>query len=171
MKYDNQNITQFTYSQGWSSKNDSQVPSRANPRPFHITSTSGSFMSMNFSGAVAVELDGSRNCGHGTYNVVSSFFPGIKSVGRCHSCEKTLQSTSGATIVAEQYRSNTSWLVGNAVKFYRGGLDTDTEYNLVLYDTAPDGQYLTFNYAVLYAPNITDARYATRPTVVPVLLN
>ena len=67
---DNQNTTRLNYIGNWSTHNDYQIPSTTNPRPYMQTSAGQSSVSVNFTGAVSVAVNGNRNWGHGKYNVV-----------------------------------------------------------------------------------------------------
>jgi len=139
LKLDNLNTTALQYSGSWSTQSDPQVPSRASPEAFHVTTTFGASVATNFTSAVAVSINGSRNCGHSFYNV------------------SLIDSDIGLPVTSLRLDANTSWLIGDATLFYWGGLDYTKTYNLSLIDTGPNGQKLTLNYITLYKPNTTDA--------------
>lgn len=62
---DNQNRTALNYVGNWMQNIASGVPS-----PFMQTTVAQSSVSMNFTGGLAVAVYGSRNYGHGEYDVV-----------------------------------------------------------------------------------------------------
>lgn len=69
---DNTNNTALQYSGIWNTTFDSQIPSKAAPAKYAITSDPEASVSLNVSGAVAVAINANRNWGHWTYNVVSN---------------------------------------------------------------------------------------------------
>lgn len=76
MQIDNQasKQTALHYNGNWTSQSAYNVPSDASPAPFMSTSNPGDNVSMSFKGGVAVSINGMRNWGHWTYNVVCDFY-------------------------------------------------------------------------------------------------
>lgn len=70
--YENMNTSALQYNGAWSvQSNVAHIPNDTVSAPFHSTVASGASMSLNFTGATAVTVSGSKTWGHGTYNVVS----------------------------------------------------------------------------------------------------
>ncbi|KAL4252453.1 hypothetical protein ABKN59_002704 [Abortiporus biennis] len=127
---DNQNTTALLYQGTWVTKTDVQIPSRASPKPFKQTQDPAGSVSLNFTGAIAVAIDGNRNWGHSLYNM----------------------SLNGAS---ELYNASTFWLMSNTVLYYQSGLDPKTNYTLKMINAGGAGSTMTINDFTLFSPNLT----------------
>ncbi|THH29340.1 hypothetical protein EUX98_g4844 [Antrodiella citrinella] len=134
--YDNSNTSAVQYFGSWSSKTDAQVPNALHPMPFHITTSSGSYASLNFTGGIAVAVNGSKNCGHGLYTI------------------KLFDSTQQFQTSSE-YNASTNWLVGDALLYYYSGLDPTKNYEVQVSNSGGDGTTLTLGDFTVFQSNIT----------------
>ncbi|KAL4252452.1 hypothetical protein ABKN59_002705 [Abortiporus biennis] len=126
---DNQNRTALHYQGNWTTENNDQIPSHDNPKPFMSTQDPTGSVALNFTGALAVAVNGSRNLDHSTYNV----------------------SLNGAS---KTYNASTIWSIGDSVLFYQSGLDPQSNYTIEMIN-APGGLggKMTINDITLYTPS------------------
>ncbi|TCD65474.1 hypothetical protein EIP91_002592 [Steccherinum ochraceum] len=136
MVVDNSNITAVQYFGSWTSKTDAHVPNASHPMPFHITTSSGSYASLDFTGGIAVAINGSKNCGHGAYTV------------KLFDSSQQLQTSA-------DYNASTNWLVGDSLLYYHSGLDPSKSYQIQLINSAGDGTTLTLGDFTVLQSNIT----------------
>ena len=68
--YDSSNITAIQYSGNWITTIDPKIPNASRPLPFRETTTGNAYALLNFTGGIAVAINGAKNCGHATYSVV-----------------------------------------------------------------------------------------------------
>ena len=72
VQIDGLNQTVLHYDGKWTNQSSYNVPSDSSPAPYMSTSDPGDTVSMTFRGGAAVSINGPRNWGHWTYNVVST---------------------------------------------------------------------------------------------------
>ncbi|EMD42322.1 hypothetical protein CERSUDRAFT_102669 [Gelatoporia subvermispora B] len=119
--------TSLTYTGNWSVDRINNIPSAANPAPYHETSVSGASVSLEFGNAVGVAINGTRNWGNWIYNV----------------------SLDG---VLSSYNGSTMWLIGDALLFYANDLDPSTNHTIEMTNTA-GGMNLWLNTITVFTAN------------------
>ncbi|OCH88757.1 hypothetical protein OBBRIDRAFT_65288 [Obba rivulosa] len=124
--YDNTNQS-LAYNGTWSVSNANNIPSAANPAPFHQTKASGASVSLEFSDAVGIAINGTRNWGNWVYSV---------------------------SLDGEQtsYNGSTMWLIGDALLFYANDLDPNKNHTVELINVS-DGMNLWLNSITVFATN------------------
>ncbi|KDQ11020.1 hypothetical protein BOTBODRAFT_470255 [Botryobasidium botryosum FD-172 SS1] len=115
------------YSGGWSIATDprNQIPSTANPGPYHKTTTLGDTASLQFTGGSAVAVYGAINWGNWIYGV-------------------------GVDNSMTQLNGSTWWLVPNALLFFQAGLDPNTSHTISITNTATGNMPLYLNSVIVY---------------------
>ncbi|TCD66419.1 hypothetical protein EIP91_001410 [Steccherinum ochraceum] len=130
MTYDNSNST-LQYFGSWQVQSDPQVPDPTHIEPFHITSTAGSYVSLNFTGSVGVAVKSSRNCGEGAYNI-------------------NLLDTSTQSSSVLNSNTTTRWFMGDTVLYYQAGLSPNSTYEIQVVNAWGNNFNLTLNDIVVY---------------------
>lgn len=134
--FDNSNVTAVQYVGNWSSKSDAHVPNASHPVPFHVTTSSESYASFNFTGGIGVAINGSKNCGHGVYTI------------KLFDSSQQFQTSSS-------FNASTNWLVGDSLLYYYSGLDPDKSYEVQIDNSAGDGTSLTLNDFTVFQSNVS----------------
>ncbi|TFK56460.1 hypothetical protein OE88DRAFT_1729957 [Heliocybe sulcata] len=125
---DNSNMTTLQYYGNWSVNTDHQIPSAQHPAPYHETKSEGAGVSITFSGASAVAVNGTRNYGNWVYSV----------------------ALDGQIAMAPN--GSTWWLIPDALLYYQDGMDPNGTHTLNLTNIS-DGMNLWLNSITLYGPN------------------
>ncbi|KAJ7691187.1 hypothetical protein B0H17DRAFT_1063707 [Mycena rosella] len=121
--YDNTD-PKLAYTGSWKPVSAPGIPNATVTHPYEQTSSSGSSVSMNFTGAVGVAINGPVNWGDWVYSV----------------------ELDGKTT---KYNGSTYWKVPDALRFFQAGLDPNTTYSITLAN--PSAQMtLSLNSIVLY---------------------
>lgn len=148
MVYDNTDAL-MEYQGVWSAGNNSQIPSTQDPQPYHKTNTTGSSVSLNFTG-IAVAINGTRDWGSYTYNVVSSASDSVLSCYMVNHSFQTLDDEMWS------YNASTMWLIGDATLFFKADLD-NTNHTLTMVNTGFQGSDMWLNSITAFQINTTDA--------------
>ncbi|KAJ7469593.1 hypothetical protein FB451DRAFT_1476458, partial [Mycena latifolia] len=104
--YDNTDA-RLAYSGTWKDVSAPGIPNATVTHPFKQTTTGGSSVSMNFTGAVGVAIDGPVNWGDWVYSVA---LDGKKT----------------------SYNASTYWKVPDALRFFQAGLNPDAMHSITL---------------------------------------
>ncbi|KAI0783376.1 hypothetical protein C8Q75DRAFT_810959 [Abortiporus biennis] len=128
---DNQNMSSLHYGGQWTTGNNAHIPSPSNPKPFRRTTVSGASVALNFTGAIAVAINGDRDMTHQTYQV----------------------SLDG---VSQNFNASTFWFIGDAVLYYRSGLDPNVTHSISMINGAGNEPHLSLNDFTLYIPSMVN---------------
>ncbi|KAI0783377.1 hypothetical protein C8Q75DRAFT_445092 [Abortiporus biennis] len=129
---DNQNPTALHYEGLWTTENGVHIPSISNPKPFMKTIDSGASVSLNFTGAIAVAINGNRDWGHHTYEV----------------------SLDG---VSRTYNASTFWLIGDTTLYHQSGLDPTVSHTISMTNGVGNRFHLGLNDFTLYTSKTDDS--------------
>ncbi|KAF7333730.1 hypothetical protein MVEN_02329400 [Mycena venus] len=121
--YDNSD-PRLTYSGNWKTGNAPGIPNATVTHNFQQTKSSGSSMSMTFSGAVGVAINGPVLWGDWIYTVE---LDGTKT----------------------KYNASTFWKVPDALRFFQAGLDPNSSHTITLANPS-DGMTLSLNSVTLF---------------------
>lgn len=135
--FDNKNGSVFTYTGKWSLQSTKGVPNDTTTNVYHTTTENGASVSLSFTGTRTVSVRGVLDEDSGTYSV----------------------NMAGSSSV---YNGSSSSLVPDALLFYRGGLDPQTSYTLVISNSDPAQKRLSVNTVVLH--QISETAGSSTPT-------
>lgn len=135
--YEATNTSLIAYEGNWTVLNDPLIPSRQHPAPYLVTSVPSASLSFSFQG-VGVAMNGSRIWGSSVYNVVRTY--GRSGFSSC------IDKTSVQTIdnQTETYNASTMWFIGDALLFYRDGLDPHQIHTVNVTPILAPGGFLKF---------------------------
>ncbi|KAF8171006.1 hypothetical protein K438DRAFT_1853137 [Mycena galopus ATCC 62051] len=137
--YDNLDTTRLTYTGVWSTPSAAGIPNTSVMHPWHETNASASVSMQIGRGAISVALRGMANWGNWLYSV----------------------SLDGTT---NTYNGSTFWQVPDALLFYEGGLDPNSNHTISLSNTSP-GMNLALNSVRVYTVEVADSVSSMSPTV------
>ncbi|EIW59930.1 uncharacterized protein TRAVEDRAFT_47227 [Trametes versicolor FP-101664 SS1] len=116
--YQATNTSLILYDGNWTMLKDPLIPNSQHPAPYYITTDPSASLSFSFQG-VGVAINGSRIWGSYLYNV----------------------SLDGQT---ETYNASTMWFIGDALLYYRDGLDPHEVHTVNVTPTLAAGGFLKF---------------------------
>ena len=143
----------FAYSGAWIKEVDPKIPNTTDPAPYYYVDSGNPSVSFSFLGT-GVAINGSRNWEDWTYVVVCVHSGALISVLILGLQELDNQTSS--------YNASTCWFLGDALLFYRDGLDPGQNHTVTLTPQVNGGLKFWLNSAtILNSLNATSTNTTT----------